>query len=107
MSDGMHSLGSSQHPGGYQAWSVTMSTFAEWLSACTQHPIADSTGLTGRYDIELSWEPSEDELSGGRQPVTSEVFKAVEQQLGLKLQKRTVSVELFVIDHAEKVPTPN
>jgi uncharacterized protein (TIGR03435 family) len=35
------------------------------------------------------------------------VFRAVEEQLGLKLEPRKVAVNLFVIDHAEKSPGEN
>lgn len=35
------------------------------------------------------------------------IFTALEEQLGLRLQKRSVPVDMFVIDHIDKVPTEN
>jgi uncharacterized protein (TIGR03435 family) len=69
-------------------------------------PVRDDTGLTGKYDIALFWlarpagaEPEAD--SGPDLPT------AVQEQLGLKLERKKGPVEVLVVDHAEKVPTGN
>jgi uncharacterized protein (TIGR03435 family) len=56
--------------------------------------IINMTGLDGNYDFELEWEPDES------------LYKAVQDQLGLKIESRKVPTEYFVIDHADK-PTTN
>ena len=48
----------------------------------------------------------------GAEPVASElqgptIFIALQDQLGLKLQSKKASIEAFVIDHLQKVPTEN
>jgi uncharacterized protein (TIGR03435 family) len=53
-------------------------------------PVLDRTGLTGAYDIFLTFAPSRDFLS---------VF---EQELGLKLELRKIPSELFIIDAATR-----
>jgi uncharacterized protein (TIGR03435 family) len=98
---------SRQRAGHFQAWAMTMPDFVGWLSGWTGHPVTDSTGLTGRYDIELQWEPGEAGSFGGRPDDANEVFQAVERQLGLRLERKTVPLEMFVIDHVDRMPTPN
>lgn len=81
-------------------------------------PVVDATGLKGKYDFTLTF--SSDSMGASETPAPSEgggilppgdvgltVFKAVEEQLGLKLEPRKIAVNLFVIDHAEKTPVEN
>jgi uncharacterized protein (TIGR03435 family) len=79
------------------------------LSRILHRTILDETGLSGTYDFTLKLpdgvKPGIDEPS---LPETSEatIFAVLEQQLGLKLELRKASMEVFVIDHVEK-PLPN
>jgi uncharacterized protein (TIGR03435 family) len=61
--------------------------------------IVDKTGLTGKYDLEMTWY-----LSLGK-PNPPPVFTAV-QVLGLKLEPQNGPVEFIVIDHVDK-PSEN
>jgi uncharacterized protein (TIGR03435 family) len=63
--------------------------------------VVDKTGLTGIYDIQLHYS-----LHGGDSP-GEDIFGAVESQLGLNLKPTRVSVDMVVVDHAEKTPTGN
>jgi uncharacterized protein (TIGR03435 family) len=69
--------------------------------------VVDHTGLTGTYNITLTYTPnyranreSEPDLGD----IT--VFQAIEEQLGLKLEARKEPVEVLVVDNVEK-PTAN
>jgi uncharacterized protein (TIGR03435 family) len=67
-------------------------------------PVIDMTGLKGTYDFKLEWITRGEATAGSDGP---SMFDAVQQQLGLKLESRKQSLEIFVIDHCEKTPTEN
>jgi uncharacterized protein (TIGR03435 family) len=79
-------------------------------------PIADKTGLTGIYDINFELEeiqfggPAGGRGAGGGAPAprqfTTPLPKALEDQLGLHLERGKVPVEFVVVDHIEQ-PTEN
>ena len=64
------------------------------------HRVIDATGLTGAYDIELSWRADATDLDG------PSLQAAIKEQLGLRLQPAKVELAVLVIDHLER-PTPN
>jgi uncharacterized protein (TIGR03435 family) len=69
--------------------------------------VIDQTNLTGKYDLTLRWTPAMDSppmLNG--QPDTSapDIFTAIQEQLGLKLESTKAPVPVLVIDHAELPP---
>lgn len=70
-------------------------------SAHLGRPVVDKTGLTGDWDFELSFMPNAPPDSS-----VPDVFTAVQEQLGLKLEAQKGPVERLVIDHAEK-PSAN
>jgi uncharacterized protein (TIGR03435 family) len=98
---------------------TTMEKIASFVSGQMGKPVADSTGLKGEYDLSLEWAPepmgnAAPPASGadGTVPPTSEpsgpnIFTALQEQLGLKLQPKKVTIEILVIDHIEKTPTEN
>jgi len=63
--------------------------------------IADKTGLTGVYDIKLHYGLPRNDTPG------EDLRSAVESQLGLNLKPAKISVDLIVVDRAEKVPPEN
>jgi uncharacterized protein (TIGR03435 family) len=81
------------------------------LYSLTGLPVIDATALKGKYDFTLTF--ASDNM-GATEDTTSPptdvgptVFKALEEQLGLKLEPRKIAVNLFVIDHVEKTPGEN
>jgi len=79
-------------------------------------PVIDKTGLKGKYDFELKWERTPETMPApGTGIVPSapagessrpSIFKALEEQLGLRLIPMRAPIENVVIDHIEK-PSPN
>lgn len=68
--------------------------------------VVDKTGLTGKYDFTLLYD-IERPGSAAPEELSLSIFEALQQQLGLRLVDAKESVDLIVIDHAEKTPTDN
>ena len=64
-------------------------------------PVEDATGLTAAYDINLEWSLNETADDG-----KPSLFSALGERLGLVLKRERVSIDVLVIDRAEK-PTAN
>ena len=61
------------------------------------------TGLTGKYDINLTWTPEKGLPPPLRpDPNGPSLFTAMQEQLGLRLDSQKGPVEVLVIDRAEK-----
>ena len=75
------------------------------LGNMLDRPVLDKTGLAGRYDFHIKFDPaSQKPFDGVPSPKTStdpSIFVAI-QDLGLRLEARRDAVEVFVIDDAEK-----
>lgn len=89
---------------------VAMDYLAWTLSQIVQRdgrPVIDKTGLSGNYDFTLAFAP---ELPPGVDPKNlppglmdhPDLFNALKEQLGLKLEPQKGPVEFFVIDSAVK-----
>ena len=82
------------------------------LSGYLDRDVVDKTGLAGRFDIYLEWSHAatlkEIARDGSANAATAEeaggesLFAAMEERLGLKLERDTGPVEVIVVDHAEK-----
>jgi len=84
------------------AANAPVSTVAGLLGYAVGQAVVDETGLKGNYDMTLKY--AEMDATDSELP---SIFTAVEEQLGLKLVSQTVPVEMFVIDHVDRVPTEN
>jgi uncharacterized protein (TIGR03435 family) len=83
---------------------VPISFIASLLSAPTDRTVLDKTGLTGAYDFDLRFSPEDGAADANTNDAN--LFTAVQEQLGLKLQSARASVPVFVVDSVER-PTPN
>ena len=88
---------------GIRATGVTMQRFAELLSARLDRPVLDKTGLSGVFDIDVTWTPTA--ASPDAEPGPS-VFTALQEQLGLRLQAGKSPIKVLVVDRIER-PTAN
>jgi uncharacterized protein (TIGR03435 family) len=95
--------------GKIEAQGYSMAQFAERLSRLMKAPVEDATQNTGRYNFTLKWDPASTSGRLGENQGDSDqptIFTALEEQLGLKLEARKVTMEVIVIDRAEK-PSEN
>jgi uncharacterized protein (TIGR03435 family) len=78
-------------------------------------PVVDQTGLDGRFDFDLNWTPDDSQFRGlgAKIPPQADganapppLYKAIQEQIGLKLDATKAPAEVLVIDHVEK-PSEN
>jgi bla regulator protein blaR1 len=102
---------------GFLAGTATEIPFlAQTLSQMVGRPILDQTGLNGKYDFELKWTPDQSSPNGAlggalppspsTDPDRPDIFAALEEQLGLKLDSGKGPVQIVVLDRVER-PSAN
>ena len=90
----------------------------DWLTPEVGRVVVDMTGLKGYYDFALTFLPADNTRPSGGDggnPAgntpdgfdSPDIFAAIQEQLGLKLEPRKTPVDLLVVDRANKVPTEN
>jgi uncharacterized protein (TIGR03435 family) len=87
-----------------------LSNLAEMLSGQVGRPVIDETGLKGDYVFALSWIQTLGPTPLGASPEIPpgpDVFEALLKQLGLRLESKKGPIDMLVVDHASKIPTPN
>ena len=76
---------------------TTMPNVARMLAGNVGRIVVDRTGLEGRFDMSLRYS-----RVGGPESDAPDIFTAVQEQLGLKLEATRGPVEVLVIDSAER-----
>lgn len=76
-------------------------------------PVVDKTGLQGNFDFDLVWRPDASQFRGrggsmpaANDPDRADIFTALEEQLGLKLNAEQGSATVIVVD-AVREPSEN
>ncbi|HEX5284558.1 MAG TPA: TIGR03435 family protein [Bryocella sp.] len=98
------------------AYNAPISDFTNFLqSLVLDRPVVDQTGLTGRYDLNVTF-TMDDSMFNGDPPAfpkpaagvepSPNLFEAIQEQLGLKLTPEKAQVDVLAIDHVEK-PSAN
>jgi bla regulator protein BlaR1 len=95
------------------AGKASMDQLALELTRELRQPVADATGLKGKYDFVMYWAlelPEPPSAPGGEPPVASTPLPTLSEalhKLGLKLEQRKVPADVLMVDHIEKAPTEN
>jgi uncharacterized protein (TIGR03435 family) len=88
----------------------SLAILADRLADAVGRVVVNNTGITGQFDMRLKWTPDDQPppmLNGA--PDTNpppDIFTAIQEQLGLKLEPAKGPVPVLVIDHIEK-PSEN
>lgn len=69
----------------------------------TEGPVVDKTGLTGTFDFPLQWITMQQREAGEEGPT---MYDAIDK-LGLHVDRRKGTAEVFVVDQVEKTPSEN
>jgi bla regulator protein blaR1 len=97
-------------PTGVDFAGQSMGELATVLGMQLGRPVVDKTGLSGGFDLQLSFAPE-----GGRGPAPAtpasdpsapSLFAALQEQLGLKLESQRGPMDVVVIESVEQ-PTPD
>jgi uncharacterized protein (TIGR03435 family) len=106
-----------KRPGMLLVTNMSISDFANGMQrAVMDRPVVDRTGLTNRYTFSLTWMPDESQFiqlgwkftppTGADSSTPPNLFTAVTEQLGLKMEAVKTTVRVMVIDHID-YPSPN
>jgi uncharacterized protein (TIGR03435 family) len=89
--------GSSSRSGSYTAHCATIYEFALAVGRHLDRPVIDQTGLPGTYDIDLQWDPKDQQ----------DLISTIQSRLGLTLEQRRMPFEMFVVDQISVTPSSN
>jgi uncharacterized protein (TIGR03435 family) len=101
---------------------MTVSEFIKQFLSSLDRPVADRTGIAGRFDFHLEFVPDASTpalagaldarrqaaetagaVTGASEPAGASIFTALQEQLGLKLEPARGPREFLVIDRVERV----
>lgn len=79
---------------------ASMAELALILQFHVDRPVVNQTGLTGRYDFKLQW--TQDDAQTTAPDAPPGLFTAIQEQIGLKLERVNSPADVLVIDKLEK-----
>lgn len=90
------------------AGGITMAQFARTLTPLVGRPIVDRTGLVSHYEFTLEYATREGNAAGvpAANDSRPSIIAALQEQLGLRLDSRRMSVDVLVIDSVDR-PGPD
>jgi uncharacterized protein (TIGR03435 family) len=89
--------------GRLRAFVCSLGALADLLTKAAGVTVIDETGIVGQYDFDFSYAPE----SGAAVSEIAPTLSGALLQLGLRLDKRKMAVEVLVIEQADRVPTEN
>jgi uncharacterized protein (TIGR03435 family) len=89
--------------------------FVDFLGMPLSASVTDDTGLEGDYDITIEFMPDEryrgfnslPNVSPEEADAVPTLFSAIQRELGLRLEKQKGTLEVVIVDHADKTPVAN
>jgi uncharacterized protein (TIGR03435 family) len=101
-------------PGLANASGQPIAQLVQMLAQFSGRPVVDKTGLTGQYDFDVKWSPDPGQGTGPLggpppgapipqvDPDAPNLYTAVQEQLGLKLENARGPVDVVVVDRFER-----
>jgi uncharacterized protein (TIGR03435 family) len=86
---------------------MRVANLVKYLSTFLGTPVQDRTGLQGNYDFRLDYNWRQVPPGSPDEPDLPDLRTAVESELGLKLVPGKCMIEMLVIDHIDRAPSPN
>jgi uncharacterized protein (TIGR03435 family) len=68
--------------------------------------VVDKTSIGGVYDFEFRW-TNDDQVPTGDTETAPSLFTALQETIGVRLQRQKVPTEMIIVDHVERTPTEN
>jgi uncharacterized protein (TIGR03435 family) len=103
----LNQTGCDEHGCTYIGHACSMGRLVGNLDAVFGGPVIDKIGLTGKYDFQLKYKGARDrDRPADDMDPTPPMDRALEEQLGLKVEAAKGPVKVLVIDHVEK-PSAN
>ena len=107
---GAQACGAQGRIGSIQMRGSPLSDFAARLAERLHRTVVDRTGLTGAWDLSLTYTPDPEQIvtavAQGVQPQFDpngpSFFTAVQEQLGLKVEAATGPVEVLIVERADR-----
>jgi uncharacterized protein (TIGR03435 family) len=84
----------------------SMQDVADTFSAIFNRPVLERTGLKGKYDLTMQYEGNADQPGPFTELIGPGLFTAFQEQAGLKLEATKASIDVLVIDQAQR-PSEN
>ena len=89
-----------------QGFAVPMDMIVVALSNASHLPVIAKTGLAGRFNYTLDWDPASTSLSASADAPPADtgkpdLFRAVQEQLGLRLEPGKAPGDVLVIDQVQ------
>jgi uncharacterized protein (TIGR03435 family) len=91
-----------------EATAQPLRTLAAALTNIVGRPVVDMTDLVGRFDYKLTFTPESRPGARGSEPQLESVpdapaiFTALQEQLGLRLERQRGSVDVVIIDSIQR-----
>lgn len=79
---------------------ASMPDLAQILQFRVDRPVVDQTGLKGRFDFKLQW--TTDDAQAPQPDAPPGLFTAIQEQIGLKLERVKAPADVLVIDHVQR-----
>jgi len=92
----------------FEGHKMPLSRLSDILSSALKLPVQDATQLPGFYDFKLDLRPYITRPEPGQTlDLVGIAIPALREQLGLELESRKVTLDVLIVDQAEKVPSEN